>query len=303
MAKRFPSSERRGTPMDSGAEGWPDLGMNVTVDGEARSKAPPQRASGSARLTVSQSGGQSHMARLYQQGSAKIRMSSARPGATADAVMVNTAGGLAGGDRFDWAVDVSPGAGCRVVSAACEKVYRSEDDSAEVRVALDVGEGASLDWLPQETIVFDNARLDRTLRATLAPMARFLALEAVILGRRAMGETVRLAALRDRWRVWRGGRLIFADNFQLGGDVAAVTRRKATLNGAGGYASLLFVADQAERRLGDVRDALKGAGGASGFDGKLFCRILAPDGMALRAALTAVLAALGQDPLPRAWTV
>jgi urease accessory protein len=190
-----------------------------------------------------------------------------------------------------------------VVTQSCEKVYRSDDESADVQVALDVRDGGALDWLPQETILFDNARLKRTLHATLAPTVQFLALEAVILGRRAMGETVRVGALQDRWRVWRGGRLIFADNFKLNGDVSDLTGRKALLNGAGGFASLLCVADQVERRLGDVRDSLKGAGGASGFDGRLFCRILAPDGMALRAALTSVLAALGRDPPPRIWAV
>jgi urease accessory protein len=276
--------------------------MKGVVDGHVSSGARLQRARGLARLSVGLSGGRSRIARLFQQGSAKIRMS-ASSSATADAVLINTAGGLAGGDRFDWAVEVTENARCRVATQACEKVYRSEDESAEVHVTLKVGDGAALDWLPQETILFDNARLKRTLHAKLTPTAQFLALEAVILGRRAMGETFAVGALQDRWRIWRDGRLIFADNFKLGGDVRGLTSRKALLNGAGCFASLLCVADQIERRLGDVRDALEGAGGASGFDGKLFCRILAPDGMALRAVLAPVLAALGRDPLPRVWNV
>jgi urease accessory protein len=278
--------------------------MDGNADLQAQTQARPrlQRARGSARLGVHNVDGASRVARLFQQGSAKVRMSATRPGSAVDAVLINTAGGLAGGDRFDWAIEADLGARCTVITQACEKIYRSEDEAARVDVRLTVGEDARLDWLPQETILFDRARLQRTLHAELAATARLVVLEAVILGRRAMGETVSVAAFRDRWRIRRCGRLIFADNLMLDGDVGALIGRKAVLDGAGAFASLLYAADDAEARVAGVRDVLGAAGGASAFDGKLFCRITARDGMALRAVLIPVLAALREAPLPRLWT-
>ncbi len=238
--------------------------------------------------------------RLYQEGAAKVRFPSPT-GRACEAVLINTAGGVTGGDRFDWSITVSDGAACTAITQACEKIYRAEAGMAEVDVRLQVGAGARLDWLPQETILFDGARLTRRFEIDLAADARLLAVECAVLGRRAMGEVGARVRLNDRWRVRRGGRLILADNLTLADPTAA---GPALLDGAGALAVLIYAAPDAEARLGPVRAALGDAhGGASAFDGKLLCRILAADGMALRGALLPVIAALRDDPLPRLWTV
>jgi urease accessory protein len=285
--------------------------MNVEL--ELSAAAPPvalQRAVGVARLRVGVpsaqgmgAGARTRLKTLFQQGSAKIRFS-ARSG---DAVLINTAGGMAGGDRMTWGAQVDDGARQTVTTQACEKVYRARaaphDAPARVLSALQVGSDARLDWLPQETILFDHARLERRLEADLSEDGELLAVEALVLGRRAMGESAARARLHDRWRVRRAGRTIFADDARLFGAVAPMLE-PALLDGAGAYASVLLAARGAEERLDAVRALLPRRSGASAWDGKLFCRILAPDGMALRHALIPVLTALrGGVPLPRLWSI
>jgi urease accessory protein len=262
-----------------------------------------QRARGVGRFSIRQG---ARLDTLFQEGSAKVRFSASDDGAR-DAVLINTAGGLAGGDDFAWGVELGPDACCRVVTQACEKVYRSLGETARAAVSLTVGPGAVLEWLPQETILFEQARLSRAFEIDVAETGRLLAVEAVIAGRQAMGETGINAHLTDRWRVRRDGRLIFADNLTLD-DLPGATGRKALLDGACAFASVLFVAPDAEERLDGVRGALEMSGtdaaGASAFDGKLFCRILAKDGLNLRRVLVPVMAALrGGSPPPRLWTV
>lgn len=261
---------------------------------------PLQRACGAARIAVVSDGGRTRLARLYQDGCGKIRLPRA---AGSEAVLINTAGGLTGGDRLDWQVDVGARAHLTVTSQACEKVYRALSGQAETRASLSVDEDARLDWLPQETILFDGGAFARTLEVDLAAGARLLAMEAIVLGRTAMVETVRRGALSDRWRIRRQGRLVFADDLRLGGPVAETAARPPVLAGGCAFASLLLVAEDAGRFVQPLRAAIGPMGGASAYAGKLFCRIVARDGFALRRALIPALDVLRDGaPLPRVWS-
>ncbi|HEV7384158.1 MAG TPA: urease accessory protein UreD [Phenylobacterium sp.] len=263
---------------------------------------PLQRAAGAGRIAVRAEGGATRLARLYQDGCAKIRLPTDHAARGLEAVLINTSGGLTGGDRMSWRVDAEAGATLTLTTQACEKVYRARDGRAEVGVTLNAAAGARIDWLPQETILFDGAALSRTLEAELAADACLLAVEAVVLGRTAMGETVRRGALRDRWRIRREGRLVFADDLRFDGPVAEVAALAPTLAGGKAFASLLLVAEDAARFLAPLRQAIGPAGGASAFAGKLFARIVAPDGLGLRRALLPAIAALrGGEPAPRVW--
>jgi urease accessory protein len=272
----------------------------------ADANPPLQRAAGAGRIAVRAEGGTTRLARLYQDGCAKIRLPTDHAARSLEAVLINTSGGLTGGDRMAWRVEAEAGAALTLTTQACEKVYRARpcpgDGRAEVSVSLDAAAGARIDWLPQETILFDGAALSRTLEADLAADARLLAVEAVVLGRTAMGETVRCGALRDRWRIRRGGRLVFADDLRFEGPVAEVAALAPTLAGGKAFAALLLVAEDAARFLAPVRRAIGANGGASTFDGKLFARIVAPDGLALRRTLLPAIAALRDgEPAPRVW--
>ncbi|HEX7948466.1 MAG TPA: urease accessory protein UreD, partial [Phenylobacterium sp.] len=208
-----------------------------------------QRARGSGRIAVRAEDGVTRLARLYQDGCGKIRLPRDARAEGLEAVLINSSGGLTGGDRMAWDVEVGDGARLTVSTQACEKVYRARDGVAEQRAALSVGDCARLDWLPQETILFDGGALSRRLEADLAEGATLLAVEAVVLGRTAMDETVRAGALHDRWRIRREGRLLFADDLRLDGPIAEIGAKAPILAGARAFASLLLVADQAERFL------------------------------------------------------
>jgi len=177
---------------------------------------------------------------------------------------------------------------------------------ASVTTRLDVGDDADAEWLPQETILFDRARLRRSTEVRLSGSARFLGIEAVIFGRAAMGEQDATGALSDRWRIWRDGALVYADAFGLDGNVAATMARPALGGGAGAMAVILLVAPDSAALLGPVREALAetdGQAAASSWNGILAVRLLAPDGATLRADLIRALRPLrGGRPLPRVWS-
>lgn len=257
-----------------------------------------QRAQGLGRISVQARDGRTELRRLYQDGCAKIRLPRDPDALGLEAVLLNTSGGLTGGDRMGWQAEVGADAQLTLTTQACEKTYRSLDGDAEVDVQLEVSPRGRLDWLPQETILFDRARLARRFTVEMAQDATLLAVEPMILGRLAMGEEVVTAHLRDRWRVRRGGQLVYADDLKLDDAYAGLP----LLAGAKAYASLLFVAPDAERLIDPLRDALGDQGGASAFDGKIVARVLASDGYVLRQALIPAIAVLRAGaPPPRVW--
>jgi urease accessory protein len=274
---------------------------------EARGLTPSrlQRTEGTVRLGfVRGHDGRTALADLRQSGAGRVRFPKPAGGEAPEAVLLNTAGGLTGGDRMR--IDVALAAGCTatVTAAAAEKVYRALDGQAVVRVRLDVGESARLAWLPQPTILFDRARLDRRTEVAIAGDASLLAVEMLIFGRAAMGEDVRRGACRDAWRLRRNGRLVFAETFLVDGEVASVLDRGATLDGARAAAMLMLASPDATGRLDEVRGLLHDspcAAGASAWNGLLLVRAVARDGTALQALLGTVITRLTGRPLPRVW--
>jgi urease accessory protein len=260
-----------------------------------------QRARGDGCIHVRRLDGRTRVGRLYQDGCAKIRTPRDPDARGIEAVLINTAGGLTGGDRLQWTAEAGETCELSLTTQACERIYRSAGGRAKVDVHLRAEAGSSLQWLPQETLLFDGGEIDRRLEADLAAGASLLAVEAVVLGRTAMGEQVRRGRLRDRWRVRRDGRLVFADELRLEGPIAEIASAPAVLGGGQAFASILLVSPHAETKLSEVRAALGPSGGASAFDGKLFARVTAKNGFTLREALVPALQVLRAAPLPRVW--
>jgi len=242
--------------------------------------------------------GRTQRARVHEAGSLRVRFPNS--GEALEAVLVNTGGGMTGGDRFSIGLDVGEGAHLIAGTAAAEKIYRSTGPDADMEVTLAVQAGGRLAWLPQETILFDNARLSRRIEIDLADGASLLMAEAVLFGRAAMGEAMNNGFFADRWRLRRGGRLIFAENTRLDGAIAEKLERRAVAAGGVAIATVL-VAPGDEATLAPVR-ALESAGelGISAWNGFAVARLVARDGSALRRDLMAVLGALGQR-VPRLW--
>ncbi|WFP65937.1 urease accessory protein UreD [Mesorhizobium sp. WSM4904] len=283
-----------------------------TIDDILVSLPAAQRVAGRGRLFCGKSGGRTRLQRLYQDGSAKIRMPAVQ-GDPLEAVLINTAGGLTGGDRLGWSIEVGDGAAASITTQACEKIYRAASDRAETTVTLDVGAGGQIAWLPQETIVFDQAAFARTLDVKLAADAEALLLEATLFGRLAMGERTLLGNFHDRWRVHQNGRLIHAEDFRIGPDIAARLQHRAVAGGARAIATALLVAPRAETLLEPAREIIGdphvgGWSGASfwsvGQSGKLLARLTAGDGYQLRQRLVPLVELLnGRAGLPKLWSL
>lgn len=266
-----------------------------------------QRVAAHGLIAVKQAGGASRVERLYQEGAAKIRLP-ARSDGPLEAVLINTAGGLTGGDRIAWTIKAGDGASVTVTTQACEKVYRSSGGRAEATCTIVAGKRARVAWLPQETIVFDRSAFSRRLDVELAEGAEALLLEATVFGRRAMGESVRMAQFRDRWRVRAGGRLVHGEDFSIGPDVEASLSRSAVTENGSAIATILLVAPDAPDRLDATRAILGEAGGASawavGGTGKLLARLVATDGYDLRRRLVPLVGLLnGHAGLPKIWSL
>jgi urease accessory protein len=260
------------------------------------------RAVGRIALSVTANAGVTRRARVREEGSLRVRCPGP-PSGELEAVIVNTAGGMAGGDRFSFDVSVAPGARLVVTTAAAEKIYRSLAPDATVDVKLDVGAGSSLAWLPRETILFDRARHRRAIEIDLAADARLLLTEAIVFGRSGMGEAVDDSRLFDRWRLRRGGRLLHAEAMRLHGAVAAKLTEPAVANGGIAVATVLVVpADEATAaRVQALAAGFRGEVGVSAWNGVALARLCAADGAALRHDLIAVLTAVRDAALPRLW--
>jgi urease accessory protein len=262
-----------------------------------------QRARGVLALAFRRRGAATVLADLRQEGCLKARFPRA-PGGL-EAVTLNTSGGVAGGDRMRTEISLAEGTVATVAAQAAERFYRTlpADQPAHIRTTIQLSDGASLDWLPQDSILFDGAAVDRVLAVEMAADACFLGVESLVFGRAAMGERVRTARLADTITVRRAGTPVLHDAIRLQGEVDAVLARPAVAGGARAVATIVLVAPDAEARLDGLRAALAGAeAGASAWNGMLLARILAADGSALRRAVTAGLDCLrGGRTLPRVW--
>jgi urease accessory protein len=266
-----------------------------------------QRVDARGVLAVRRRIGRTRIERLFQEGAAKIRLPQGS-GDPLEAVLINTAGGMTGGDCLSWTISVGGGAHAMLTTQACEKIYRSSGGGATSTIALDVGAGASLAWLPQETILFDGSAFRRTIEADFAPGARGIIVESALFGRLGMGETVRRALFADRWRIRSGGRLIHAEDFAIGPDVSGRLAARAATGGTPAFATVLALREDAEDLLEPARAIIGDDGGASawrvGETGKFLARLIAEDGYGLRKRLIPLLQMLnGAAGLPKVWSI
>jgi urease accessory protein len=258
------------------------------------------RAVGSLAFSVKLVAGKTRRANVHEAGSLRVRCPGA-PAQELEAVLINTAGGVAGGDRFDLAIQAGEGTSLVVTTAAAEKIYRALDDAATIDVKLDVAAGARLAWLPQETILFDRAKLSRSIEVSLAGDARIVLAEALVFGRSGMGEAVGQGALFDKWRIRRGGKLIYAETVRLDGAIAERMAAPAVAKGGVAIATVIMVPGD-EAIIAAVRDvAFEGEVGASAWNGLAAVRLCGRDGAMLRRDLLRVMTAM-RGSLPRIWT-
>ncbi|HEX9359981.1 MAG TPA: urease accessory protein UreD [Bradyrhizobium sp.] len=260
------------------------------------------RARGSVRFDVHLLEGVTRRRHLHESGSLRVRFPSPEAEGLS-AVFVNTAGGIAGGDRFDIDIATVEGSRLAVTTAAAEKVYRTDGPAAELSIALKAAAGSHLAWLPQETILFDRARLSRRIDIDLAQSASLLLCEILVFGRSAMGERMLHGEFVDRWRMRRGGRLVFAESVRLDGGIGEKLARPAIAKGGVAVGTALIVpGDEAlVARIRELSESFGGEVGVSAWNGFAMARFCAQDAARLRADMMAVLGRASGSALPRLW--
>ena len=307
MSAIAPSTQDRMPPSESVVAGrGDDVGPRASAV-----RVSPQRSSGRAALALAGGGhdarGPHRLRHLRQEGCLKLRLPLARGGAR-EAIVSNTAGGLTGGDRLALEFRASERAWLRLSSAACEKIYRSDGGVARQRLVLAV-DAARLDWLPQETILFEGAAFEREIEISLTNGASALVCEAFVLGREAMGESPTRLRFAERWCVRRDGRVMHREALCLTRAALGEARRAGGLGRRRAFATaLLFRAAPEEtlRALAEpiARDAADDPGvGVGVMPGRVVLRLAASGARELRARLLPALAALGGESVPSVWHV
>ena len=268
-----------------------------------------QRVSAKGALTTKFGIDRTRIDRLFQEGAAKIRVPKTHAAAL-EAVLINTAGGLTGGDRLQWEFAAGPGCGMTLTTQASEKVYRAGTGRAETMIRLIARDDASLSWLPQETILFNASALHRTIEVDASLSARLLMVEPLVFGRTAMGEAVSRCAFHDDWRIRVDGKLVHAESFRAEGEIRETLERRAIADGATALATVLLIAPEIDdehaqlRTLADrASDCLVGVSALhSNGTGKLLARLVASNGYWLRRTLVPLVGILTRGVgLPKIW--
>jgi urease accessory protein len=268
-----------------------------------------QRAEGCCRMVFGGSEKGTRLMDLYQKSPIRVLFPGTTGSRLGEAVLVNTSGGIAGGDRLETSVTAIENASIAITTQAAEKVYRALKESAHILTTLKTRNAATLAWLPQETIVFNRTRLSRQTHVDIASGTELLALEWLVLGRAAYGETLSAATITDHWRFVKDGRLVWADSFRITDDVLSNICRKALLSDSTSIATLVYFGAESRVRLELVRDMASSLGchcAVTFVGGLMVTRFAARASYDLRTALRRVLQhfglACGPFQVPKMWS-
>jgi len=270
-----------------------------------------QRAQGVCRLVVGGSAEGNEIVDVFQRSPLRVIFPTIGGTAVKEAVLINTAGGIAGGDRLECEVTASGNASIAITSQTAERVYRALDEPAHILTRLKVSDGARLAWFPQETIIFNWARLHRETRIEISPGAELVALESLVFGRAAHGEQIVGGHLRDRWRVMQDGRLLWADTFHVGEEVFPHLNRRALLGNCKAIATLIFFGPELAKRLELLRSvsvSLDCLCAATSVSGLIIVRLAAETSSNLKFALRTLLNKVGPEfgagpfRVPKMWS-
>ena len=268
---------------------------------------------GAARVAVAADRGRTRLRDLYQSDPCRVLFPRPASGSPFEGIVVTTSGGIVGGDRIALRIEAGDNSVATFTTQAAEKIYRSAGPDSRIAIELTIGADSLLEWMPQETILFDGARLRRTTNIEVEPGSRLLCGEMIVFGRRARGETFTRGFFYDSWRITEGGRLIWADALHLADDIEATMNRTSSFDGAAALGTLVYRADNARRHLDNVREFLRDSpddrcmAAATCLDSLLIMRFLGSDAAATRRAVanfwSAFRVAVLDLPvrLPRVW--
>lgn len=278
---------------------------------EESSDAAMQRGQGYGRLVVHGGKNGNRIVDLMQRSPVRIMFPTIEGRSCSEAVLINSGGGVTGGDKIDYHIVAMNGSNIAVTTQAAEKLYKAISLPAVISTRLEILEGAQLAWLPQETIVFDRSQFRRKTELDIAPSAEVLVAELLVLGRAAHGEKLAEVSIHDEWRVRKNGRLIWADAFRLTTPIAGHMNRRSLLGDCAALCTLLYSGTLVEVMQSLIRKAAPSDGswvGSTIVNGLLVIRIAARDAASLRQAVVVVLelfsATKGQGcfQVPKMWS-
>ena len=290
---------------------WRDSDVHADALPARSSDKDLQRSVGSCRIVLKGTERGNQIVDVYERSPVRVLFPQAGPAGIEEAVLINTSGGIAGGDRLDTAVTALAGAHITLTSQAAERIYRALDEPSRISTTLIVANSAKLSWCPQETIVFDRALMKRQTHISVSSGAELLALESIVLGRAAHGETVASGEVVDSWRVEKDGRLVWADSLRITDNVFPHLRRNALLADCTAVATIVYFGPDLEKRLECLRDwaaSLTCHAAATMVGGLIVVRFAATAASTLRAGLCSVLQefdhAFGPGPfrVPKMWS-
>jgi urease accessory protein len=247
---------------------------------------------------------------VYQQSPTRVLFPRIENGRSLEAVLVNTSGGIAGGDRLRSSFTALSGASLTVTTQTAERIYRAIDTPATIVTNLNVGDAAKLAWLPQETIVFNRARIVRRTEIEISSGAEFLALESLVLGRTAHGEKISEGSIIESWLVRKDGRLVWGDTLRLTDEVLSNLSRKALFSDSIAIATLLYSGADLEKPVQLVRNLSASCDcrcGATIIGGIAVGRFAASSSAELKTTLRYLLKEFGREirgpfQMPKMWS-
>lgn len=170
-------------------------------------------------LAFERRGGRSVLAGNTHRGPLRVQKALYPEGdGVCQAIVLHPPSGIAGGDQLHISASVAQGAHAQLTTPGAGKWYRSGGAEASQRVDLVLGEGATLEWLPQETIAFDGARARMATHVLLAADSRFIGWDILCLGRAAAGERFANGRFDLFYRVDRGSKPIWLERGGFAGN-------------------------------------------------------------------------------------
>lgn len=276
-------------------------------DGTRRTLAEqlaPMRVVGGVAARFVRDGGPTRVQRLGERGGYRLAQPESR-GEPREVLLVNTGGGVAGGDRVELRYAIGDGADVLHTTSSAERVYRSAGDRSHIDIHLELAPRARLDWSPHQTIVYGGGALERSLSVDMDATSRLLIVELLSFGRPGSKESGQSTYISDQWRIRRNGRLVFAEALKIDEPMAELLGRPAVGGGARASAIVLLAApggpdflDPLRTLIADMPDC-----GVSSWRGLVAVRMLAHDAGDLVRRLGPVITLLSGRPLPRAWAI
>ncbi len=274
-------------------------------DADSVSDDQLQRSHGAARLAFANRNNRNSIVERYASAPVRILTPSIQ-GGIPEAVLANTSGGIAGGDTSHVDILVAQNAQALVTGQAAEKIYRSIDMPASIRTVIKIEDGSTLEYLPQESILFDGAKLNRAVNISLGARSCLLLSEMFVLGRWAMNEDFTRGIFLDRWSIDVAGQPIWREGLRVEGGLSSLSSSLGFAN-ARALATIFYAGANAAEVLGLARDVIGPMGGATIVRGMLVVRMLGNEAGMLKQQLSEIIsiiraAALGRPAeVPRVW--